>query len=291
MLYLVSVVRVRSLYLRQASSNNYRNSSGTLAFEGTNLPPFGDRNPRLSHSASGLTSENSTASSESLKCPWQEFPCQYCDKRFVALQVLKQHEWIHTGSWYLVGEKTFCCEICQREFARRHDMLRHTKTVHKDIMTECSKCSALFERTDGGKQNCRNCEASPRNKRLKRAAEPVKVKRFSHSTLLSKHVTAQHSHESILYYQPSKLSKQQSLIQRIDTKQDRSQQNDSANSAVYDLQRFLEPLKDEGLKALLEPIDTDKTQPKTTAENYTFELLNSQSSNQSGYPANHSWQL
>ena len=36
------------------------------------------------------------------------------------------------------GEKNYCCSICDKAFARRHDMLRHERTVHKNDDTRKS---------------------------------------------------------------------------------------------------------------------------------------------------------
>ena len=76
----------------------------------------------------------------------QGFKCIFCNQRFQKLTALKSHELVHTGFFCLLGERNHSCIICGKAFTRRHDMLRHQRTVHKSEMAlECATCGLIFE--------------------------------------------------------------------------------------------------------------------------------------------------
>ncbi|KAI8916203.1 hypothetical protein EDD86DRAFT_197963 [Gorgonomyces haynaldii] len=50
--------------------------------------------------------------------------CQVCHKNFHTQFSLKSHMTVHSD------EKLHSCHMCKKRFARRHDMLRHERTVH-----------------------------------------------------------------------------------------------------------------------------------------------------------------
>ena len=56
--------------------------------------------------------------------------CGECDARFKTAVVLKQHKSVHTQ------ERRFQCDLCEDRFRQLAHMLRHRRTVHRDINGE-----------------------------------------------------------------------------------------------------------------------------------------------------------
>lgn len=103
-----------------------------------------ERNPMLSilsavellskNEQIGQSDANSAKTSFQLDSPVSEISqrqssdlhyCPECDKSFTKLTLLKSHMVMHQP------ERLHQCDYCPKSFSRRHDMLRHQRSVHK----------------------------------------------------------------------------------------------------------------------------------------------------------------
>ncbi|KAG0346982.1 hypothetical protein BG005_000422 [Podila minutissima] len=73
----------------------------------------------------------------SLKSP--KYECPLCNRFYTRPFNLRSHMLVHED------KKPFACELCDSRFTRRHDMVRHVKTRHKNQQPD-----VVGEGTDGG---------------------------------------------------------------------------------------------------------------------------------------------
>ena len=107
----------------------------------------------------GTTPNTSTPASNTQE---EEFVCLECNRTFPKLVALKSHEVVHTsmiGNIHLLltvlDEKKHQCLFCSKAFARRHDMLRHERTVHAaEKSLTCELCKKTFPDTDTLQLHC-----------------------------------------------------------------------------------------------------------------------------------------
>jgi KRAB domain-containing zinc finger protein len=67
----------------------------------------------------------------------KEFKCKVCDRKFSLRSDLKQHLEFHAD------KNAFFCDICQKSFTNRHNMLHHNRKFHKNGH-RCSWASCNF---------------------------------------------------------------------------------------------------------------------------------------------------
>ncbi|RKO89469.1 hypothetical protein BDK51DRAFT_27934 [Blyttiomyces helicus] len=73
----------------------------------------------------------------------QRCPYEGCTKSFATIQALRSH-------WRCHGERTFECEACSATFRRKHDLLRHIRSLHVvDKPHQCEACDRSYARADG----------------------------------------------------------------------------------------------------------------------------------------------
>ncbi|KAI8924538.1 hypothetical protein BC831DRAFT_465235 [Entophlyctis helioformis] len=69
--------------------------------------------------------------------------CPHCDKVFAKPYSLKSHLVVHMST------RPHVCEDCGHSFARRHDMLRHIRTIHGPFRPfKCAICSTGFSKEE-----------------------------------------------------------------------------------------------------------------------------------------------
>ncbi|KAI8893292.1 hypothetical protein BC833DRAFT_608846, partial [Globomyces pollinis-pini] len=87
-----------------------------------------------------------SSSATSPKLPNKKFKCpeQGCDKAFTRKYNLSAHLRCHRS------EKPYSCTQCPLNFARKHDLSRHIKSIHelKKSFGPCATCGAYFTRSD-----------------------------------------------------------------------------------------------------------------------------------------------
>ncbi|KAI9333843.1 hypothetical protein BDR26DRAFT_823297 [Obelidium mucronatum] len=75
----------------------------------------------------------------------KSFPCLYpgCNKVFPRQYNLKSHQFCHSGL------RPHTCELCEASFARKHDLQRHTRTLHATNRPfKCNTCSLSFTQSE-----------------------------------------------------------------------------------------------------------------------------------------------
>ena len=67
--------------------------------------------------------------------------CDVCHKLFTFYAFLRRHSVTHTE------EKEFICEICQRSFNRRDNLLKHQADLHSNVTSlfKCDVCGGVFK--------------------------------------------------------------------------------------------------------------------------------------------------
>ncbi|KAI8846319.1 hypothetical protein BC829DRAFT_270038 [Chytridium lagenaria] len=99
------------------------------------------------------------------------FVCTFpdCDKSFSKAYSLKTHHISHSN------QRPFCCLFCTgKSFARKHDLLRHVRTVHgsklPQLPQECIYCQAKMNQMEELTEHLYNCAVGP-TARLVREAQ------------------------------------------------------------------------------------------------------------------------
>jgi hypothetical protein len=74
------------------------------------------------------------------------FTCKFCGRGFAKQNFMKSHEIVHKRIIISkLEEKCHECIYCSKLFARRHDKLRHERTVHAlEKSLSCATCNKLF---------------------------------------------------------------------------------------------------------------------------------------------------
>ncbi|KAK0086264.1 hypothetical protein PV325_003463 [Microctonus aethiopoides] len=70
------------------------------------------------------------------------YPCQFCDKSFPTLSLLKKHEQSHGD------QMPYRCSWCARLFKHKRSRDRHVKLHTGDRRYRCTQCEAAFSRSD-----------------------------------------------------------------------------------------------------------------------------------------------
>lgn len=70
----------------------------------------------------------------------KRYYCEQCDKTFDRVTALNSHLIMH------LGQKDNECSFCKKGFARRHDMLRHERSVHLKSKRYCQTCDVKFKK-------------------------------------------------------------------------------------------------------------------------------------------------
>ncbi|KAI9332797.1 hypothetical protein BDR26DRAFT_868928 [Obelidium mucronatum] len=119
----------------------HNHSATTIA---TSMSPFNNKN-----NASPVMAQNSRKQNV-LICPWDG-----CGKSFLRSDTFEAHYNEHTNS------KPHNCVHCVARFTRRHDYLRHLKTVHSNGVVQsnsvCQHCQKAFSRPDSLRRHERKC--------------------------------------------------------------------------------------------------------------------------------------
>ena len=111
----------------------------------------------------------------------RDYACTLCDSAFTTDKSLKAHHYVHIGNdIFELGEKLNSCRFCAQKFARRHDMLRHQRNVHKEeISTVCATCTARFSSPELLNEHCTGLKHVPTTAvSPKRAAAPNASNKF-----------------------------------------------------------------------------------------------------------------
>ncbi|KAI9332886.1 hypothetical protein DFJ73DRAFT_630162 [Zopfochytrium polystomum] len=69
-------------------------------------------------------------------------PNSGCSKSFTRRYNLQSHLRCHSG------ERPYCCDLCSLTFSRKHDLRRHTRSLHSvDRPHLCTHCNLSFARS------------------------------------------------------------------------------------------------------------------------------------------------
>ncbi|KAJ3186432.1 hypothetical protein HK101_009640 [Irineochytrium annulatum] len=117
--------------------------SPPLEFDGTGIPsPI--KMKRLQgaaarrQSSAAFSASQISGAAKVFKCPYEG-----CGRVFPRQYNLKSHVFCHTG------ERPHVCTLCRAAFARKHDLQRHTRTLHaEDRPYKCPRCNQGFTRPD-----------------------------------------------------------------------------------------------------------------------------------------------
>ena len=87
-----------------------------------------------------LKEENvQSAHPEILQCE-KQFQCDLCDKSFARKRDIVRHKRIHNG------ETLYHCKICNKSYSRKDSLLEHEKNHTGERPFECSVCNKTFKR-------------------------------------------------------------------------------------------------------------------------------------------------
>jgi hypothetical protein len=200
--------------------------------------------------------------------------CKECGRGFPKLVSLKSHEMVH------LGLKKHTCEYCLKSFARRHDMLRHERTVHStEKNLTCATCNILFGTLELITEHCSlQNHAMPEQKAAKtKSLRKLSIKRVSVQRVRVPSGSDQNENPTNRINQWMNTSNSNQTLNNFEqTQMPQYLMNQSLLNQNYQMQQPYQNLQQAYTYNQIDPTYTQYGQPILDNQNYSQNIFNGQ---------------